>query len=371
MLKQVLLTATLLAGALGAQSLNDSLEARKDAFLDQAPAELLASQNRALRELEESGIYEKVLKVGDRAPDFSIKNQDGEDVRLSERLEHGPVVLTWYRGAWCPYCNITLAALADTRDEMESLGAQLMALTPELPQVTTETTKDMKLGFDVLTDLNHQVAEQYGLVFRLNDETAKRYEEKFELIKRSGAEAANRLPLPATYLVSQSGIITYAFVDADYRRRAEPSRILDALKALRDGPSGTHMVQQFWENTWNPPYDLDLIDHLMTEDFVITSAGRDVTGRHAFKQWVKNFQTKARGLRLENREIFPSEKGDRVVSRWIARANNGGVLGTKADHQPIEFTGIAIWEMRDGKLAHNWVERSAWEMFQSIQKQQP
>lgn len=352
---------------LRAQSLNETLDQRKADFLERAPAKVVQSQIEALSELENSGIYDRVLKVGDKVPDFSLWNQDGKEVRLSDELKKGPVVLTWYRGAWCPYCSITLSALAEKQGEFEELGATLLALTPEVPDVTLATTKEKELGFDVLSDLNHQVAEKFGLVFPLNDETAARYEKNFELSKRSGKEAADRLPLPATYVISQDAVIRYAFVDADYRRRAEPARVVDALRALKDGPTGSHLVQQFWENTWNPPYDLDLIDQLVTEDFVITSAGSEVSGRMEFKAWVKKFQEKAMGLRLENRETFESADGSRVVSRWIARARNGGVLGTEADGEPIEFTGIAIWEIRDGKLAHNWVERSAWEMFQRIQ----
>lgn len=368
MIRQCLVLMGLSVLPVCAQRLSDDLDRRKEDFLKQAPAEVVDSQVRALRELEDSGIYERVLKVGDRAPDFELGNQKGEKVRLSSLLEDGPVVLTWYRGAWCPYCSITLSALSAKNDEFERLGAKLVALTPELPDVTLATDSEMELGFEVLSDLNHGVAEKYGLVFPLNDETAARYEERFGLTERNGEEAADRLPLPATYVISQDGVITYAFADADYRRRAEPGRVVDALRALKDGPSGEHLVLQFWENTWNPPYDLGLIDRLMAEDFTITSAGREVSGRDEFKRWVRDFQGKAKGLRLENREIFGNADGTRVVSRWIARARKGGVLGTEADDRPIEFTGIAIWEVRDGRLAHNWVERSAWEMYQRLQE---
>ncbi|MGJ8643555.1 MAG: redoxin domain-containing protein [Luteolibacter sp.] len=353
---------------LTAETLQEELDARKNAFAERAPAELIESQNRALRELEVSGIYERVLKVGDKAPDFKLKNHEGKDVRLSTLLEKGPVVLTWYRGGWCPYCNIALAALAEKNDEIDALGATLVALTPELPDAIAGSVKEHGLGFQVLTDKDHALADKFGLTFPLNEDTRKRYQEKFKLVERSGKDAADRLPLPGTYVISQDGIITYVFADADYRRRAEPSRIVDAVRAIKDGPTGSHMVLQFWENVWNPPYDLDLIDRLMTEDFTITSAGNDTSGRAEFKEWVSEFQEKAIGIRLENLEIFPSADGRRVTSRWIARGSNGGVLGAEPDGRPIEFTGIAIWEIRDGRLAHNWVERSAWELHQRLEK---
>lgn len=362
------LSATFIPCKLGAQSLQEELDARKNAFAKGAPADLLESQNRALHELEVSGIYERVLKVGDSAPDFTLKNHEGKDVSLAALLEKGPVVLTWYRGGWCPYCNIALAALAQKNDELNALGATLLALTPELPDATAGTVNEQGLGFQVLTDKDHALADKFGLTFPLNEDTQKRYQEKFKLEERSGQEAANRLPLPGTYVISQEGVITYAFADADYRRRAEPERIVDAVRAIKDGATGRHLVMQFWENVWNPPYDLSLIDKLMTEDFVITSAGKDVVGRDEFKKWVADFQEKAKGIRLENLDCFASEDRSRVVSRWIARGRNHGVLGTEADGREIDFTGIAIWEIRDGKLAHNWVERSAWELYQRLEK---
>ncbi|YCM46956.1 redoxin domain-containing protein (plasmid) [Verrucomicrobiaceae bacterium 227] len=349
-----------------ADSLQEQLDTRKNAFAEKAPAALLTSQNKALQELEASGVYDRVLKVGDKAPDFSLKNHEGNLVKLSDLLKAGPVVVTWYRGGWCPYCNIALAALTEKNEEITGLGATLVALTPERPDATAGSVKEHGLDFQVLTDENHTLAEKFGLVFPLNEDTRQRYQAKFKLEERSGKAAADRLPLPATYVISQDGTITYAFADADYRRRAEPDRIVDALRALKDGPTGPHLVQQFWENVWNPPYDLALIDKLMTEDFIITTAGKDVKGRDEFKSWVADFQKLAKGLRLENLEIFESEDGSRVVSRWIARGRNGGVLGSKPDERPIEFTGIAIWEIRDGKLAHNWVERSAWELHKRL-----
>ncbi|MDF1741136.1 MAG: redoxin domain-containing protein [Verrucomicrobiales bacterium] len=367
-LSLLLFLATFASDLHADESLQETLDARKNAFAERAAPELIESQNRALRELEVSGVYERVLKVGDEAPDFSLKNHEGEEVKLSALLKSGPVVLTWYRGGWCPYCNIALAAFAAKNDEFRALDATFVAVTPELPDATNESVKEHGLEFEVLTDQGHAVADQFGLTFPLNADTQKRYQEKFKLEERSGKDAADRLPLPATYVIAPDGIITYVFADADYRRRAEPVRVVEALRSLKDGPFGKHLVLQFWENVWNPPYDLSLIDRLMTEDFVITSAGNEVKGRDEFKKWVAAFQEKAKGLRLENLDCFASADGSRVVSRWIARGRNGGVLGTGADDREIEFTGIAIWEISDGKLAHNWVERSAWELHQRLTK---
>ncbi|MGD7653612.1 MAG: redoxin domain-containing protein [Verrucomicrobiales bacterium] len=346
--------------ALSADSLQDKLDARRDSFLARAPQETIASQQSALRELEDSGIYDRVLKVGDKAPDITLANAAGKTVQLAELLKKGPVVLTWYRGAWCPYCNLTLAELAAKTPRFEELGATLVALTPEKPDITAATVKDSKLPFEVLSDIGHQVADRYGLVFRLNDETRKRYDERFEISRRNGTQAADRLPLPATYVIDPTGVIRYAFIDADYRRRAEPDRIVDALVALRDGPDARHLLLQFWENTWSPPYDLGLIDRHFAEDFILTSAGRDIAGRPAFREWVRQSLAASRGLRMKNLECFENADGTRVVSRWSVRADGGAVPDSHSAHdQPFQFTGIALWAFEDSKFTHNWVERSA------------
>ena len=130
--------------------------------------------------------------------------------------------------------------------------------------------------------------------------------------------------------------------------------------------TGTELVLHFWNNVWNHPYDHDLIDELMVEDFIITNAGTDIVGRDNFKEWLKGFLKVTKNFRLENLEIFESADGSRVVSRWVCFGNNNGILGLPADDKPFSFTGIAIWEIRGNKLAHNWVERSSHELFKSL-----
>lgn len=216
-----------------AGELQDKLDARRDAFLEKASPEVIQSQEKALADLEQTGIIDQALKVGDEAPDFTLGDPDGKQVQLSLLLKDGPVVLTWYRGGWCPYCNIALASLTQRNDDFRELGATLVALTPELPDTNLETVKEQGLPFEVLSDIDHKVAEQYGLVFKLNDDTRERYAEKFGLVERSGESAADRLPLPATYVIGTDGVITYAFLDADYRRRAEPEAIIAVLEELQ------------------------------------------------------------------------------------------------------------------------------------------
>ncbi|HTE27759.1 ester cyclase [Flavitalea sp.] len=128
-------------------------------------------------------------------------------------------------------------------------------------------------------------------------------------------------------------------------------------------------VLHFWNNVWSYPYNLDLIDELMVEDFTITTAGLEIKGREQFKQWVAGFLKTISDSNLESLDIFESKDGSKVVSRWRFTGFHNGMFGLKPNRQPINMTGIAIWEVRDNKLAHNRVERSAWEVYQQLTKQ--
>jgi ketosteroid isomerase-like protein len=126
------------------------------------------------------------------------------------------------------------------------------------------------------------------------------------------------------------------------------------------------LAREFFRRVWTPPHELDAIDELMTEDYRITTAGKVVEGRAAFKDWVRAMQAVVLDATNEHLEIIVDAAGDRVVSRWITRGRNGGMFGLVADEKPIEFTGIAIWRVRDGRLAECWVERSALELRDSL-----
>jgi predicted ester cyclase len=127
-------------------------------------------------------------------------------------------------------------------------------------------------------------------------------------------------------------------------------------------------VLHFWYNVWSHPYNLDLIDELMVEDFVITNAGVEIKGREQFKQWVAGFQQTISEMAMENLDIFESKDGSKVVSRWIFTGYHNGMFGLEPNRKPIRISGISIWHIRDNKLAHNHVERSSWEAFQQLTK---
>ena len=128
------------------------------------------------------------------------------------------------------------------------------------------------------------------------------------------------------------------------------------------------LAVQFLDRVWGPSHDLEAIDELMTPDYVITSGGRTIRGREGFKDWVAEFQRQLLDARTRSVEAFANAAGDRVVSRWVCTGRNHGMLGLPADGRPVRFTGIAIWAVRDGRLAECWVERSAWELYQELSR---
>ena len=129
---------------------------------------------------------------------------------------------------------------------------------------------------------------------------------------------------------------------------------------------GEELLSELWAKVYNPPQDLDAIDRLCTEDFILSNPDGDVVGRAAFKEWARSFSSKIRDMRLTSLDMFSSADGSRVVSRWTVTGFNRGVLGSEPDDRPIQFSGIAVWEVREGKLAHNWVERSAYELSKKL-----
>jgi peroxiredoxin len=212
-------------------SLAQDLSNFRTAFMGKVDPSIAAMMARADLELAATGIANKALQAGDKAPDFDLTDTIGGSVTLSERLAHGPVVVSFYRGGWCPYCNLELKALQATLPRIESLGATLLAISPQLPDESLSTAQKNALDYSVLSDVGCAVAKSYGIAFDLSDELRPIYD-KFGhgLPKVNGAGWL--LPIPATYVIDVDGTIALAFVDTDYRTRLEPDAIVAALEAL-------------------------------------------------------------------------------------------------------------------------------------------
>lgn len=213
-------------------SQTQALEERKTNFSKKADEQTKKIYKEGLASVLESGIISSAKNVGDIAPNFTLKNAIGNEVSLQDYLQKGPVVLVWYRGGWCPYCNINLHYLQEELPKFKEQGANLLALTPELPDQSIDTKEKNHLEFEVLSDLGNEVAREYGVVFKLTDDVANIYNDKFGLNAHNG-DNSNELPLAVTYIINTDGKIEYAFLDADYRKRAEPSEITEFLKAMK------------------------------------------------------------------------------------------------------------------------------------------
>lgn len=227
-----LLTAVLLVGCAGRSgSLQARLDEKKAAFERSAPAKKVALYDRGVQDVAESGVALRAVNVGDTAPDFALPDPYGNRVRLKRLLLDGPVVVIWYRGGWCPYCNIQLGAMQEVLPKIRRRGATLVAISPETLTYAEKTRLDQQLDFHLLSDVGNRAARRYGLVYRLPIDVADSLNEAVPLARRN-AGVSQELPLAATYVIDTDGMIRYAFVDADYRKRAEPADILRALDQL-------------------------------------------------------------------------------------------------------------------------------------------
>ncbi|KUF19831.1 peroxiredoxin-like family protein [Streptomyces silvensis] len=200
-------------------------------------ADRMETMDRNAAALAASGIVERAARVGDRAPDFTLGSATGRPVSLSAVLADGPVVLTFYRGAWCPFCNLALRALQAHHEAITARGARLLAVSPQIPDESLSLTQKEELAFDVLSDIGSDVAERYGIAFDLGEELGSLYDELGFELERVNDGHARTLPLPATYVIDRDGVIRWAFVASDYAVRAEPSDILAALDTLDSSAS--------------------------------------------------------------------------------------------------------------------------------------
>lgn len=210
-----------------------SLQAELDAFradyMKTVPPDIREAIERADMQLAASGIVQRALKTGDQAPDFVLPDVNGNYVQLANLLARGPVVISFYRGGWCPYCNLELRALQKILPEIKQLGAQLVAISPELPDQSLSTAEKNNLTFLVLSDIGSATAKSFGIAFDLASELRPIYARAGHALPDRNGDDSWVLPIPATYVIDSGGRIVLAYVDVDYRRRLEPVDILVAL----------------------------------------------------------------------------------------------------------------------------------------------
>lgn len=211
-------------------SLNEGLNEIKRS----TPPEVTAVLDHGVAQIRRTGIAPG-LQVGAPAPDFALFDQLGQAVRLAGLLARGPVVLVFYRGEWCPYCNLTLHSLQQHLDAIEAAGARLVAISPQTPDHSLSLAERHQLRFSVLSDPDQETIRAYRLQYTLPPDNQELFLTVFgNDLRRQNADGTWNLPVPGTFIIDQNGIIQASFVDADYRRRMEPSDVLAAVRNLQE-----------------------------------------------------------------------------------------------------------------------------------------
>lgn len=202
-------------------------------FIRTAPAGRDALYTAKVEELRAQFSIEQALAVGDEAPDFTLPDARGRPVSLSEALKEGVAIVVFYRGGWCPYCNIQLRAYQRALPEILALGGRLVAISPQLPDGSLSTAETNGLEFDVLSDVGNAVARAFGLVYSLPAELREAMRSNGKALPGINGDESWELPLPAVYIIDTTRRIALARIELDYRSRPAPEEIIASLRSLR------------------------------------------------------------------------------------------------------------------------------------------
>jgi peroxiredoxin len=210
-------------------NLTQELNKFKAEFVAKLPESIKAEMAQATTELINTKIAEQSLSQGQKVPHFTLPNTAGKEITLDSLLAKGALVIVFYRGGWCPYCNLELRALQQALPEIEAKGATLIAISPETPDSSLTTQEKNELSFEVLSDRGNLLAKQFGLVFTLPEALRPIYSNFSIDIPAHNGDATFELPLPATYVVATDGTVVYSFAHGDYTQRLDPTKIIEKL----------------------------------------------------------------------------------------------------------------------------------------------
>jgi len=203
----------------------------KEGFLARVPKERAQMIQRYIDQSRGDAVAAGALRAGERAPNFALPNQNGQRVELATRLKSGPAIVIFYRGGWCPYCNLELRAYQHLLPELRTQGVTLLAISPQTPDASLSTAEKNALAFDVLSDQGNEAARAFGIVFSLPNELRTLYTEVGHPLPELNGDQSWTLPVPATFVVGSDGFIKLAHVELDYRLRLEPATALAAAIA--------------------------------------------------------------------------------------------------------------------------------------------
>lgn len=213
-------------------TLQDKLDAFKAEFKTSAPAGAIDAFARSTQELIDSGQADRAIKAGQIAPDFSLPDADGNEVALTALLAQGPVVVSFYRGVWCPYCNLELQALEAAADEFRAKGAALVAISMQGAEDSRKSQQDNQLSFPILTDQGGELAHRFGLRWTLQPYLLK-FHKMFKVeLPTIHNDGQWNLPMPARYVIDVDRSVAYSEVNPDYTRRPEPADLFPVLDKI-------------------------------------------------------------------------------------------------------------------------------------------
>jgi peroxiredoxin len=213
-------------------SLQEQLEELSTKTRGLVPPDRLAVVDRAAQELQNSGLAGRALKKGDASPGFELPDGDGMIWRSEELPRHRPLVIVFYRGRWCAYCNTQLQALESIHCQVAIAGAVLVAISPQT-QKHSYMTRDMhNLSFPVLSDQGNLVARKFGVVYRVSPNLQAMYEGIYTKLPGYNGDHSWELPLSSTFIIQPDGVISYSRIDADWRQRPEPGEVVHQCSML-------------------------------------------------------------------------------------------------------------------------------------------
>lgn len=201
----------------------------KAGFIQRVPTERVAMMESATADLKKTGIETHALQVGNHVPDLALPDATGRAVRLSDIWAKGPLVLIFYRGGWCPYCNLELRAWQQHLEKLGELGGRLVAVSPQTPDNSLSTAEKNQLAYPVLSDSDLSAAQAFGVAFELPKTLVDLYGSVGNDLPVLNGNGRWVLPLPATYVIGRDGRIIHAHIEADYRERAEPAEVISAI----------------------------------------------------------------------------------------------------------------------------------------------
>jgi peroxiredoxin len=216
-------------------TIREQSEQIQAAAAERLPVEVLEVFNRSIQNLVDEGIPSNVVSVGDALPSFTLSDAMGSPTSLDQLVESGPAVIVFYRGGWCPYCNLALRTYQrELVPELPSFGARLVAISPQTPDQSLSTVERAELDFTVLSDPGSRVAKSVGIAFQQANDVLEAQRELGLDLAAVNSEGSTELPRPTVLIVDENRVVRFVDVQPDYTARTE---VIDILSALADLPS--------------------------------------------------------------------------------------------------------------------------------------